>query len=566
MEPTVELKDLTKRYRSTVAVRSLSLRVEPGAILGLVGPNGAGKTTLLNMMAGLLEPSEGSVRLFGRTYAEAGNDIRALTGVMRDDPGLYESLTGSEHLSFTGSAYGLDPAEVAAVPRGAGVHGPGGGGRRDRRYLLGGHEEEAGPGLHPPAPAADGPARRALRHPRPGSRPPGGGAAPPAVLRRRHRGPQLPRPRPRRPALLRAGLHQQGRADPAGPARRAARPGGRGEGAPGVSRSCTWISSPRKGSGGGSRGCEAARLALAAKAARGALPLPLSLDLPQALPPARGGGLRLHGPGGGPHRAPAAGDDLPRGRGLRRGLPAHAPHRLRRGARRLRPGHAPEPVAELPAHRLRPARVLRHGDHPHQAPAGPVYRLVPESQPRLSGDPGQRRRQTAGGPDGRDLDPGDELGLRARRRGCGDAGPEPRAGGDPAGPRAGPRRGQRAPGPEGPRPQRRGPGAQGADPGGAHRIPGEHHRRQGLRRRAQAGKADRQQAAPGARRGPGPRSSGPAAVRNPGSGPRRRLSRPAVGGRAQGDGRPAVARTAPGPQLPPRPRARRRRCSCPVST
>ena len=117
MEPTVELKDLTKRYRSTVAVRALSLRVEPGAILGLVGPNGAGKTTLLNMMAGLLEPSEGTVRLFGRTYAEAGNDIRALTGVMRDDPGLYESLTGSEHLSFTGSAYGLDRAEVAERSR-----------------------------------------------------------------------------------------------------------------------------------------------------------------------------------------------------------------------------------------------------------------------------------------------------------------------------------------------------------------------------------------------------------------------------------------------------------------
>ena len=112
MEPTVELQDLTKRYRSTVAVRSLSLRVEPGAVLGLVGPNGAGKTTLLNMMAGLLEPSEGTVRLFGRSYAEAGNDIRARTGVMRDDPGLYESLTGSEHLGFVGSAYGLGRPEA----------------------------------------------------------------------------------------------------------------------------------------------------------------------------------------------------------------------------------------------------------------------------------------------------------------------------------------------------------------------------------------------------------------------------------------------------------------------
>ena len=69
------------------------------------------------MMAGLLEPSEGTVRLFGRTYAEAGNDIRARTGVMRDDPGLYESLSGTEHLSFVGSAYGLGRQEVAERSR-----------------------------------------------------------------------------------------------------------------------------------------------------------------------------------------------------------------------------------------------------------------------------------------------------------------------------------------------------------------------------------------------------------------------------------------------------------------
>ena len=62
----VEVRGLSKRYGELVAVDDVDLTVEPGDIYGYLGPNGAGKTTCLRMMLGLIRPSAGQVRLFGR--------------------------------------------------------------------------------------------------------------------------------------------------------------------------------------------------------------------------------------------------------------------------------------------------------------------------------------------------------------------------------------------------------------------------------------------------------------------------------------------------------------------
>jgi ABC-type multidrug transport system ATPase subunit len=59
----IELTDLTKQYGSTLAVDHLNLSVAKGEIFGFIGPNGAGKTTTIRMMAGVLGPTEGSVRI-----------------------------------------------------------------------------------------------------------------------------------------------------------------------------------------------------------------------------------------------------------------------------------------------------------------------------------------------------------------------------------------------------------------------------------------------------------------------------------------------------------------------
>ena len=103
----IETRDLVKRFDGTAVVEGLSLVVEEAAIFGLVGPNGAGKTTTLNMLTGLLEPTSGNLRLFGKDYKTDAKEIVSQTGVMREDLCLYEQLSGEEYLYFIARAFGL---------------------------------------------------------------------------------------------------------------------------------------------------------------------------------------------------------------------------------------------------------------------------------------------------------------------------------------------------------------------------------------------------------------------------------------------------------------------------
>ena len=64
--PPIEVRELVKVYGDVVAVDRVSLTVQPGDVFGYLGPNGAGKTTSLRMMLGLIRPTSGDVRLFGR--------------------------------------------------------------------------------------------------------------------------------------------------------------------------------------------------------------------------------------------------------------------------------------------------------------------------------------------------------------------------------------------------------------------------------------------------------------------------------------------------------------------
>ncbi len=96
----VELKDVTRRFGNTVAVDGLSLALPPGEVVGLLGTNGAGKSTTLKLMAGLLYPDAGEVRLNGRPPRKARGELAFLPerGQMYDwlDPkdaaGLFRTL------------------------------------------------------------------------------------------------------------------------------------------------------------------------------------------------------------------------------------------------------------------------------------------------------------------------------------------------------------------------------------------------------------------------------------------------------------------------------------------
>src|SRR2546430_6315549 len=85
----VEARGLVKRYGDIVAVDHVDLMVEPGDVYGYLGPNGAGKTTSLRMLLGLIRPTEGGAKLFGRNPLHDG--ARALEGVAGfvEEPRVY---------------------------------------------------------------------------------------------------------------------------------------------------------------------------------------------------------------------------------------------------------------------------------------------------------------------------------------------------------------------------------------------------------------------------------------------------------------------------------------------
>jgi ABC-2 type transport system ATP-binding protein len=96
--PAVDVVGITKTYGSLVAVDDVSMQVAPGEVYGILGPNGAGKTTLLRMLFGLIRPDQGEIRVFGRTWAEAG--VRTLDDVAGfiESPKFYPYLTGRQNL------------------------------------------------------------------------------------------------------------------------------------------------------------------------------------------------------------------------------------------------------------------------------------------------------------------------------------------------------------------------------------------------------------------------------------------------------------------------------------
>jgi ABC-2 type transport system ATP-binding protein len=97
--PPVEVRGLVKRYGELTAVAGVDITVDVGDVYGYLGPNGAGKTTSLRMMLGLIRPTAGSVRLFGRDPLES---VQALTGVAGfvEAPTFYPYLTGRRNLEL----------------------------------------------------------------------------------------------------------------------------------------------------------------------------------------------------------------------------------------------------------------------------------------------------------------------------------------------------------------------------------------------------------------------------------------------------------------------------------
>jgi ABC-2 type transport system ATP-binding protein len=110
-DPPVALTNITKifpaplRRRSVVAVRDLNLEVAAGQIYGLLGPNGSGKSTTLKIILGLVTPTRGEARIFGRSTDSVAS--RESVGFLPESPYFHKFLTGEETLQFYGKLCGL---------------------------------------------------------------------------------------------------------------------------------------------------------------------------------------------------------------------------------------------------------------------------------------------------------------------------------------------------------------------------------------------------------------------------------------------------------------------------
>lgn len=110
---TLQMDNLTKRYRDKAAVNALNLTLDTG-IYGLLGANGAGKTTLMRMLCGILRPSNGQVLYGGVEIGKLGEEYRALLGYLPQDFGFYPDFTAEEFLRYIAALKGLTRRETTA--------------------------------------------------------------------------------------------------------------------------------------------------------------------------------------------------------------------------------------------------------------------------------------------------------------------------------------------------------------------------------------------------------------------------------------------------------------------
>jgi ABC-2 type transport system ATP-binding protein len=108
----LEISHLRKTFGSLVAVEDVSFTVTAGEVFGLLGPNGAGKSTTMNILAGLLIPDAGTIRLEGKELHHEDRELRNSLGIAPQDLALYPELSARENLDFFGRLYGLKGREL----------------------------------------------------------------------------------------------------------------------------------------------------------------------------------------------------------------------------------------------------------------------------------------------------------------------------------------------------------------------------------------------------------------------------------------------------------------------
>ncbi len=108
MTPTIEAVGLSKRFGKTVALDGLDLVAEPGQVLAVLGPNGAGKTTFVRIVATLLRPDRGELRVAGHDVRREPHAVRRRIGLAGQSAAVEPAMTGRENLELVARLFGQD--------------------------------------------------------------------------------------------------------------------------------------------------------------------------------------------------------------------------------------------------------------------------------------------------------------------------------------------------------------------------------------------------------------------------------------------------------------------------
>jgi ABC-2 type transport system ATP-binding protein len=109
----IEVRQLTKTYNETEALRSVSFTVPAGQVCGYLGPNGAGKSTTVKILTGVLRPTGGGASVAGFDVVRESLEVKRRIGYVPETGTVYSTLSANEYLTLVGALHDMEPGEVA---------------------------------------------------------------------------------------------------------------------------------------------------------------------------------------------------------------------------------------------------------------------------------------------------------------------------------------------------------------------------------------------------------------------------------------------------------------------
>ncbi len=109
----IHTENLTKRFKTTLAVDGLNLDIQEGEVFGFLGPNGAGKTTTVRLLTCLIGPTSGSAIVNGFRVGQQDTQIRRSVGILTETPGMYDNLSAEFNLEIYANLYEVKGSQRA---------------------------------------------------------------------------------------------------------------------------------------------------------------------------------------------------------------------------------------------------------------------------------------------------------------------------------------------------------------------------------------------------------------------------------------------------------------------